>query len=84
MWGRWKSDDSNSISVTNTTGPEAWWKLTFTKIYFIDSIILWNRQDDENRKKKNWNKRINGVSVQLSSAVIGKVTMFLKITNTDK
>ena len=26
-----------------------------------------------NRKKKNWNKRINGVSVQLSSAVIGKV-----------
>ena len=64
---KWEASESNSISFTESKGAAAWWKLTFPEIYYIDSIVIWNRLDA-------FASRISDVSVKVGDALIGKVT----------
>ena len=57
---------SNSISLTETKS-SAWWKLTFTKVYYINMIKIWARQD-------RFPERISKLSVNIGTTQIGKVT----------
>jgi hypothetical protein len=64
---KWNSNDSiNSISLTETSGAAAWWKLTFPIVYSIDSIVIWNRMD-------HYPERIDAVSVKVGEAFVGTV-----------
>ena len=63
---RWQMSGSNSISLTQTKGADAWWKLTFPAVYFIDSIVLWNRMDGQVQ-------RIDGYKVIVDDTPIGTV-----------
>ena len=65
--GNWVWDlDRNSITLTKTSGADAWWKLTFLEILYIDRIVIWNRMNDAS-------ERIHLVSVQVGEAFIGTV-----------
>ncbi len=54
---------SNSISLTNTRGQAAWWKLTFSTTYYIDSIVIYNREDD-------FQFRIDGLQVYVELELV--------------
>ena len=64
---KWEASESNSISLTGSRGADAWWKMTFPEIHYIDSIVIWNRLDA-------LASRISDVSVKVGDALIGKVT----------
>ena len=53
--GRW-----NSKSVTHTTkqGKDAWWRLDFSKTYYVSKIRIWNRVDC-------CSERLNGVTIRV-------------------
>ena len=60
------NNHKNSISLTNTTGSTAWWRLTFSSNYFIQSIVIYNRVDRNSQ-------RIDGVSIYIDEELIGTV-----------
>ena len=62
----WVSSLSNTITQTDTKGAGAWWKLTFSEVYFIDSIVLWSRN-------KGFGVWLSGVSVKVGDVIIGTV-----------
>ena len=62
----WDLNADNSISLTTATGANAWWRLTFSTVYFIDSIVLWNRMD-------KLSTRIDDYAVKVGEALIGRV-----------
>ena len=65
--GYWKRSDQNSISMTATTGPTAWWKLEFPDSLYIDSITIWCRIDP------NKGEKIDGVTIKLDGDLVGTV-----------
>jgi len=53
--GRWSS---KSVTHTSKQGKDAWWRLDFSKTYYVSEIRIWNRVDC-------CSERLNGVTVRL-------------------
>ena len=65
--GNWVWDlERNSITLTKTSGADAWWKLTFIETFYMDKIVIWNRINGAS-------ERIHLVSVHVGEAFIGTV-----------
>ena len=54
---------SKSITQTASVGSQAWWKLTFSESYYIDSIKIYNREDC-------CEDRMDGVTISIDDTVL--------------
>ena len=55
-----------SVSLTGSTGPTVWWKVTLDSTYFIDIIKVYNRLD-------SGPERIDDVTIKIDDELVASV-----------